>query len=345
MKKQKYAALIHYLSDCREPVCRLTFDEIESILGFLLPEVSTKYASVFWNNGNQHYALIWLQAGWIVTQYSAAQRFAVFTRNSAEAERCLKGMPVRSEKTAPVNRCNPTKKTDASSMECHELIALAARYFDDLKKDAHARYLSWEHCYTFFQNNRKHPSEGTLDVLCLHLAWYLASWGMLRGGAFLLQKDYLIHMPVVRLLTSDRCANLYNLSIEELTDENVVADIFALSNEISNTYAAETKTSEDDRGSIASDTLISKILLGTIGCTPAYDRYFKAGLRISGVAQQGYTPNSMLGLANYYIQNLAEFEAFRKEISNNRIAYTPMKVLDMCFWQLAYETEQETKKK
>ncbi|MDD3346521.1 hypothetical protein [Oscillibacter sp.] len=218
--------------------------------------------------------------------------------------------------------------------------ALAARYFDDLKKDAHARYLSWEHCYTFFQKNRTHPSEETLDLLCLHLAWYLASWGMLRGGAFLLQKDYLIHMPVVRLLTSDRCANLYSLSIEELTDENVVTDIFALSNEISSLYAAETKTSEDDQGSIASDTLITKILLGTIGCTPAYDRYFKSGLRISGVAQQGYTPNSMLGLADYYIQHLTEFEAFRNKISKNKIEYMPMKVLDMCFWQLGYEAEQ-----
>lgn len=27
----------------------------------------------------------------------------------------------------------------------------------------------------------------------MHLAFYLASWGMLRGSSFLLQKDYLIH--------------------------------------------------------------------------------------------------------------------------------------------------------
>lgn len=35
--------------------------------------------------------------------------------------------------------------------------------------------------------------ENKVENVSLHLAFYLASWGMLRGSTFLLQKDYLIH--------------------------------------------------------------------------------------------------------------------------------------------------------
>lgn len=36
------------------------------------------------------------------------------------------------------------------------------------------------------------------DYLSLQLAYYLASWGMLRGSSFLLWKDYKIHIPMVK---------------------------------------------------------------------------------------------------------------------------------------------------
>lgn len=341
MKKGKYSALIKYLASCPETVCSLTFDEMEGILGFALPEVATKHASQFWSNGNQHYALIWLQAGRIVTQYSVSQRFAVFARNEAEAKKYLEKCPTRPGHQTPASNRRPALKLDAvsSNIECSELITCAARYFDDLKRDTHARYLSWEHCYGFFQKNRVAPSEQTLDLLCLQLAWYLASWGMLRGKAFLLQKDYLVHMPTVKLLTSQRYRNLYGLTAQTMADDAVIGKICELAGEITKIYARETSVDGQEEGKIASDTLVTKILLGTIGCTPAYDRYFKKGLSASGVAQQSFGVKSMLRLSNFYEANLGELEAFRKNISRGRIEYTPMKVMDMCLWQLGYDID------
>ncbi|MFT8351735.1 hypothetical protein [Clostridium saccharoperbutylacetonicum] len=65
------------------------------------------------------------------------------------------------------------------------------KFYLDLESDENARYLSWEHCYKVFQeaHNRATLTDNDIDYLVLHLAFYLASWGMLRDSSFLLQKD------------------------------------------------------------------------------------------------------------------------------------------------------------
>ena len=38
-------------------------------------------------------------------------------------------------------------------------------------------------------------------------------------------------------------------------------------------------------------------------------------------------------MRNYY----EELETYRMLISQNRITYTPMKILDMCLWQIGFD--------
>ncbi len=45
--------------------------------------------------------------------------------------------------------------------------------------------------------------EETIDMLALHLGFYLASWGMYRGSSFLLQKDYKVHVPIVKIIINN----------------------------------------------------------------------------------------------------------------------------------------------
>ena len=45
----------------------------------------------------------------------------------------------------------------------------------------------------------------------------------------------------------------------------------------------------------------------------------------------------MRQLVKYYIDHYEELESYRVMISQNRISYTPMKILDMCFWQIGFE--------
>lgn len=53
-----------------------------------------------------------------------------------------------------------------------------------------------------------------------------------------------------------------------------------------------------------SDTLITKILIGTLGCVPAYDRYFVKGIRSQKIASGTYNIKSILQLVDFYKKNL-----------------------------------------
>lgn len=76
-----------------------------------------------------------------------------------------------------------------------------SKYYDNIKKDKNHRLKSWEHCYTQFKMvfNKNELSVKGRDYLSLHLAFYLASWGMYRGSSFMLEKDYKMFYGVVEL--------------------------------------------------------------------------------------------------------------------------------------------------
>jgi len=60
-------------------------------------------------------------------------------------------------------------------------------FYAELQKDPHGRYRSWEHCYAAFADAFDQVERGEevdYDHLGLHLAFYLASWGMYRGSVF-----------------------------------------------------------------------------------------------------------------------------------------------------------------
>lgn len=345
---EKYDALRKYLKNNGIGEYKFTFEKIEQILGFPLPHSAYEY-SAFWSNASQNsFSKSWLETGYIQERLNLTGKTVHFVRNEVVAnEYLLKALQKKGNIHAEVlsKEVPSPKVSPAISVDCNELIQKADVYFDRIRNDPNARYLSWEHCYSFFQKNHISPNDETLDWLCLHLAWYLASWGMLRGGSFLLQKDYKIHLPIVKLLTSDSYKNLYGLTIKELCDETIIIKIMELSAKITALYQGNTKIDSFSSGSTPSETLITKIVLGTMGCAPAYDRYFKNGLKSCKVKQQNYNRHSLLQLAQFYYQNNHEFEAFQNQISQHRVKYPPMKIIDMCFWQLGYEIDPKKKDK
>ena len=71
------------------------------------------------------------------------------------------------------------------------------RYMQDSQEEL-SRYRSWNHCYEQFQSAFK-KRKTDRDMLCLWLAWYLASWGMLHNS-MLLSFNYKIHAPIVNII-------------------------------------------------------------------------------------------------------------------------------------------------
>lgn len=81
-------------------------------------------------------------------------------------------------------------------------------FYDEAQGSTNHRYRSWEHCYNYFEAPEDH------NVACLHLGFYLASWGMLRASSKLLQNDYLIHEGVVEKVLQPKYKHLRGLSFD-----------------------------------------------------------------------------------------------------------------------------------
>ena len=225
------------------------------------------------------------------------------------------------------------------SLSANQAIRCIRAYYYDTVNDEHGRYLSWRHCYCAFRENRKRKDEKTVDYLALHLAFYLASWGMYRGSSFLLQKDYKVHKAVVNIILEDKYNPLLGITAEALLDETMLDLLDDISKRIRKAYADEQPAFPGTTNN-ATDTLVTKILLGTLGCVPAYDRYYVQAVRQYGVSSGRYDRKSIQDIAKFYLAHSNEFERVRKELSESGIEYPAMKIMDMCMWQLSYEADQ-----
>lgn len=211
------------------------------------------------------------------------------------------------------------------------------KYHELAKNDNNHRFKSWEHCYGFFsQNYHNLEDEKVIDHVNLHLAFYLASWGMLRGSSFLLQKDYRVHIHFLKnVVLNPDYFTFYNINNHELLDSNF--------DNIENLIRDTRKAYQDNINEIngkqtiinVTDTLASKILLGVFGNVPAYDRYFKVGLTLFGLRLQ-FDQLGLRDLVNFYHKNFDEFEYSKNLFSYDGVNYTPMKLLDMFFWKVGF---------
>ncbi|MGQ4834406.1 MAG: DUF7662 domain-containing protein [Candidatus Asgardarchaeia archaeon] len=79
----KYIALGRFLINQNNEEIRLTFDEIENILGFPLPESAKKHRP-WWANDRTHVQAVegWLNVGWQVKQVDLIKRKVTFVKNT-----------------------------------------------------------------------------------------------------------------------------------------------------------------------------------------------------------------------------------------------------------------------
>jgi hypothetical protein len=112
------------------------------------------------------------------------------------------------------------------------------------------------------------------------LGFYLASWGMYRGSVAIFQKDYTIHIKAVQIIK--KYYKLRCNATNEVSETNL-DKIVKLNSELFNHYNSyKYMVNEELIVRKPTDTLISKIVIGTLGCSPAFDRYFNDGVKASG---------------------------------------------------------------
>jgi hypothetical protein len=200
------------------------------------------------------------------------------------------------------------------------------------KSDPFHRYASWEKCYLFFKkfNHNRTITKSSIELASLHLAFFLASWGMYRGSSFLLNKSMDIHRQAVKEIMKSRYDSLWQICPSCFKDSKTLDLLFELKETLEKLYQKETKVTQT-----ISETLITKIMLGTLGCTPAYDRFFKKGCKKLKVhICQTFNKKSINSLANFYKLHSKTFESVSNKIEGDRkLAYPPMKLVDMFLWK------------
>jgi len=219
------------------------------------------------------------------------------------------------------------------------MIEIIEKYLDCLGEEFH-RYHSWDYCKEVFDKR------GSEELKAKELALYLASWGMYRGSGGLLQTNYSIHLGAIQILQSDRFRNLKCDERREVVVESI-PDILGLRNELRHHYSSITyvRGIEDRRPISPTDTLITKVLLGTYSCVPAYDRHFLKGLRESGFSQYKFDANSLVEIFDFISGHYQEIEESQNVILRRFNKHYPiMKVIDMYFWQIGYDADLEERR-
>jgi hypothetical protein len=214
-----------------------------------------------------------------------------------------------------------------------DILAVIRRFAEPLTNDNNHRYKSWEHCYKAYSMPEK--SE---DELCLNLAFYLASWGMYRGSSGLLWKDYKVHKPVLEVLKNHQ--HLKN----EIITENNFGSVIKLCTDIKDVYRCIDYNNGKNKGLkyiSPTDTLVSKIILGTLGCLPAFDRYFNKGC--FNYQNVDITHSSLINLSKKTYELMPELFDCQKYLKMNLgFEYPIMKIVDMYYWQLGFEIDKNT---
>ena len=201
-------------------------------------------------------------------------------------------------------------------------------YRDDGRKPW-ARYASFDYCFNYFQgfkNKKDIANKSNIQNSCLHLAFYLASWGMLRGSSFLLQKSIKFYEPLIKFI-SEQEESFWKIDVSNYSEDNIYKILECKDN------IKEILSNKEDNN--VTDTLITKIMLGIFGSVPAFDSYFKTGSNL-----KTFNKKSLEELKSFYDSNsetiiieankIKTFDYNTGKSSPRR--YTEAKIIDMIFF-------------
>lgn len=199
------------------------------------------------------------------------------------------------------------------------------------------RASSFDYCFNYFQsfNDRDAADELTvanqLEASCLHLGYYLASWGMLRGSTTLHSKSYRYFEPAVEAIATEP-ATTWHIDADSYTEENIGA-LLATRDRLA--AALSPKPNTDGQARMATNTLVTKVMLGVFGSVPAFDTFFVRGFRDETDRGVSFGRSALVGVADFYQRHQVAVDAvtvYTLDATTGRPTvrpYTKAKIIDM----------------
>lgn len=192
------------------------------------------------------------------------------------------------------------------------------------------RYASFDYCFNYFRSFRKNhdlkdlASPEHVELSCLHLGFYLASWGMLRGSSFLLEKSVRYYRNLIQNIGAFN-PRIWGIDVEDYGKPVDIALLLECMKMISASLGRES----------VSDTLTTKIMLGVFGNVPAFDGQFKRGFRVGALNEK-----SLERIFRFYLAHKATIDAYADQLHtfgfltgrDTEFTYTHAKIIDMIFF-------------
>ena len=218
--------------------------------------------------------------------------------------------------------------------------------FNEEKIDLNHRYNSFDFCYAHFRESKSDPAKRNIEKSCQVLWSYLASWGMLRGSSFLLQKNPAYLKELVEWIY-DQPESTWNLDVQDYKEKQ---------NEISALYeGVKEKILKGEEHQHL--TLVTKILLGVFAVVPAYDRFFTETFKEVSKEIDGYCgftcfdERSLNVIYKFYFENRTEIDKLSNankvksfDGSDTQYNYSKAKIIDMYGFYVGFDKSLLQKK-
>jgi hypothetical protein len=201
------------------------------------------------------------------------------------------------------------------------------------------RARSWDYCFNYFQ---AHPQPTRdMELSCLQLGYYLASWGMLRGSSYLFAKTNSRHYITAIDVIEQHSGALADIDASDYANEAARNNILAAYEDLRQALLPEGGTHL---------TLVSKVMMGVWGVIPSFDTYFLRGIRQLADTRQersafgSVSHKSLTLLGDFYDQHRPEIDLLARQHTTLDFATgavttrpTPLaKVIDMYGFQKGY---------
>jgi hypothetical protein len=200
-----------------------------------------------------------------------------------------------------------------------------AAFTRDLGRDA--RYASFDYCFNYFQSFREQnrttdiAAPENMQMSCLQLGFYLASWGMFRGSSTLMVKSARHYVPVIDVIAT-ASEDAWNLDAHRYT---------------TGTWPVARQLDQQIRRAFGhpngvTSTMTTKVMLGVFGNVPAFDTYFRAGFH------SDFGPTAFSRLGEFYQEHADIIEHHRIPTLDFQTGqpthrrYSRAKIIDMIFF-------------
>jgi hypothetical protein len=221
------------------------------------------------------------------------------------------------------------------------------------------RYASFDYCFNYFQKFAKSENINAIssvqnkETSVLQLGYYLASWGMFRGSTAILRHSSHCLIPIIEYISSTP-VTLWNIDVTDYSTS--FKDMEQLYLNIGEKLKFPIIKEGKQKIQECSPILVTKIMLGVFGNTPAMDDFFMKGIDKGSFSNTNYhkaldkVKDIWKELNQFYNENKTlinshKIKSLNFEGEHTENVYSKAKVLDMVFFERGNDIVKSRKSK